>query len=145
MITTSVYAFSKCCSFVVASTSSSLSKRFSYPISPFNTIIAIPVQRRPYSLPRFNSSIVVVILLCININLASAAFHLRQVKFFFPTHPPYFYHIIIIVTLRLLRRRDAACGGGVVVDREARRLRSYGPLDEGIHEEAEGKRKLWSE
>ena len=89
-----LYAFSKCCSFVVASTSSSLSQRFSYPISPFNTIIAIPVQRRPYSLPRFNSSIVVVILLCININLASATLYLRQVKFCFPTRPPYSVHYI---------------------------------------------------
>jgi hypothetical protein len=48
----------------------------------------------------------------------------------------------IIVILRLLRRRDAACRERVVVDREARRLRSYRPLDEGIHEEAEGKWKL---
>jgi sterol desaturase/sphingolipid hydroxylase (fatty acid hydroxylase superfamily) len=91
-----LYAFSKCYSFIVASTSSSLSQHFSYPISPFNTIIAIPVQHRPYSLLRFNSSIVIVILLCININLASAILYLRQVKLF-PTLPLYsIYHINII-------------------------------------------------
>jgi hypothetical protein len=60
-----------------------------------------------------------------------------------PTRSPYSYYIIII-TLQLLRRRDAACREEVVVDREARRLRSYESLDEGIHEEVEGKRKLWS-
>jgi hypothetical protein len=142
MITTSVYAFFKYCSFIVASIFSSLSKRFSYLISSFNIIIAIPVQHRSYSLPRFNSSIIVVILLCININLASIAFYLRQVKFFFLTYSLYFYHIIIIITLQLLRRRDAAYRERIVVDREARRLRSYRLLDERIHEEAEEKRKL---
>ena len=140
MITTSVYAFSKCCSLAIAF--NVLFTELTFLVSdPSRLIIAFVMFRFNVvfinSSPRFNSPS--SSFYYASISTLSLSLYISSI----PTHPPYCYHIII--TLRLLRRRDAACGGGVVVDREARRLRSYRPLDEGIHEEAEGKRKLWSE
>ena len=114
MITTSVYVFSKCCSFAVAFNVLLAELTFLVSVSSlsFNHRFRhIPIQRRFYQFIATIQLAVVVILLCININLISFTLHLVN------SHPPslllsHHHHHQYIAALEASGRRLWRGGSG---------------------------------